>query len=63
MKRTAKYIKRVGNFMSNGIGKYAINPPCKCGRDYVNVDDYTTGEVKCFHCGETLFEKFEEAYT
>lgn len=60
MKRTAKYIKRVGNFMSNGVGLYEISPPCECGKDYAYVDDYTRGKVKCSQCGETLFEKFEE---
>lgn len=51
-------MNRIGNFMSNGVGKYNLTPPCKCGVDTIVVDDYTQDCVKCPSCGVVLFDEF-----
>lgn len=58
MIRTFTYVKRVGVFMSNGVGRYELQPPCDCGATTVSVDDYTTGEVKCNRCKAVISKDF-----
>lgn len=60
--RKAIYEKRVGIFMSNGVARYKLDPPCSCGNAYEAIDDYTRGEVKCHVCKEILFEEIDNAY-
>ena len=60
--RKAIYEKKVGNFMSNGVARYKIEPPCKCGNNYELIDDYSRGVIKCHVCREVLFEEVVTAY-
>lgn len=59
--RTATYMEQVGIFMSNGVARYKLDPPCECGQDTVIVDDYSVGKIKCQRCKKVIVEKFEEA--
>jgi hypothetical protein len=60
--RKAIYEVRVGIFMSNGVARYKIEPPCKCGNGYELIDDYTRGVITCHVCKEILFEEIADAY-
>lgn len=47
--------------MSNIVIRYTFDKPCEnCNVNYVNVDNYYEGVVKC-KCGEILFDNFGES--
>lgn len=60
--RKAIHEVRVGNFISNGVARYRLDPPCVCGNSYELIDDYSRGEVKCHVCKQILFEEIDDAY-